>query len=231
MTAIPAKATEVDALSDEMAIALVRKGNTAAYEIIMRRYNQRLYRAARSVLNDNDAAQDAVQQAYISAYYKLDSYTARGRLGAWLTRITMNEALMIKRKPDHRVANSKTSLDNGKLAQTGANPATILANKELAALIETAIEKLPDDYRCVFVLRAVQQLSTKETAESLGIYQATVKTRFHRARNLMQHSLNQHIKQAGLQVYEFAGQRCDRIVNSVLQRLGGLAETHDVIRS
>lgn len=226
-TVTPVKSTDIDAISDEMAIELVRKGNTRAYEIIMRRYNQRLYRAARSILKDSDAAQDAVQQAYISAYYKLDSYTARGRLGAWLTRIAMNEALMIKRKPDNRIADSKDSLDNANLAQTSTNPATVLANKELAALIETAIDKLPDDYRSVFVLRAIQQLSTKETAESLGIYQATVKTRFHRARSLMQHSLNQHIEQAGLQVYEFAGKRCDSIVNSVLRRLGISLETND----
>jgi RNA polymerase sigma-70 factor (ECF subfamily) len=160
-----------------------------------------------------------VQQAYISAYYKLDSYASTGSFGAWLTRITINESLMIKRKPDNRVADSKNVIDYDNIIQTDGKPDAILANKELAVLIETAVEKLPEDYRSVFVLRAIQQLSIKETADSLGIYEATVKTRFHRARNLMQQSLNQHIEQANMQVYEFAGQRCDHIVNSVLKRL------------
>lgn len=210
---------EITTLPDEIVIELIRTGNTGAYEIIMRRYNQRLYRIARSILTDNDAAQDAVQQAYISAYYKLDSYIHTGSIGAWLSRITINEALMIKRKPENRIVDSIDTLENDSFAQTSNSPATTLANKELAILIETAVEKLPDVFRYVFVLRAIQQLSTKETAESLGINEATVKTRYHRARNLMQTTLNQHIEQTGMHVYEFAGQRCDHIVSSVLKCL------------
>lgn len=211
-------------LPDETVIELIRAGNTTAYEIIMRRYNQRLYRISRSILSDNDAAQDAVQQAYISAYYKLDSYTHTGSIGAWLSKITVNEALMIKRKPDNRMVDSIETLENDSFAQTLNNPATTHANKELATLIETAVEKLPDDFRYVFVLRAIQQLSTRETADSLGINEATVKTRYHRARNLMQSTLNQHIEQTGMHVYEFAGQRCDHIVNSVLKHLDVLSD-------
>jgi len=210
---------DITPLPDEAAIELIRSGNTAAYEIIMRRYNQRLFRISRSILSDNDAAQDAVQQAYISAYYQLDSYTHTGSMGAWLSRITINEALMIKRKPDNRIVDSIDTLDNDSLAQTLNSPATTHANKELATLIETAVEKLPDDFRYVFVLRAIQQLSTRETAECLSINEATVKTRYHRARNLMQSTLNQHIEQTGMHVYEFAGQRCDHIVSSVLKHL------------
>lgn len=219
--------TNIDTTPDDIVIEQVRKGNTNAFEIIMRRYNQRLYRVARSILTDSDAAQDAVQQAYISAYYKLERYTPGGYFGAWLTRITINEALMIKRKADNRIAATKDSLDNDKLSATGTDPVTVQTNKELAGLIESAIEKLPDEFRYVFVLRAIQQLSTKETAESLDINETTVKTRLHRARNLMQHSLNQHIEQAGMQVYEFAGQRCDRIVRTVLEKLTTLSAGKD----
>lgn len=186
----------------------------------MRRYNRRLFRTARSILKNNDAAQDAVQEAYISAFYKLDTYESRGNFAAWLTRITVNKALMMKRKPDNRVADKLDNINDENLKASHANPADALANKELAALIEMAIDNLPDIFRCVFVLRAVQQLSVQETADSLQIPEATVKSRFHRARNLMQDNLNQHMEQVGLQAFEFAGQRCDQIVQTVLKRLG-----------
>ncbi|MDH5408899.1 MAG: RNA polymerase sigma factor [Gammaproteobacteria bacterium] len=212
-------AIDLESTSDEVAIEYVRSGNTAAFEVIMRRYNQRLYRVARSILLDNDAAQDAVQQAYIAAYYKLDSYTEHTSFSAWLTRITINEALMIRRKHDNRIAENRDMHEADKIAAKSNNPATIHANKELAVMIESAIGQLPEEFRYVFVLRAVQQLSTKETAESLDINEATVKTRLHRARNLMQLNLNEHIEQAGLHVFEFAGQRCDNIVRMVLERL------------
>jgi len=214
--------TDMAATPDEVAIEQVRMGNSRAFEVIMRRYNQRLYRVARSILNDNDTAQDAVQQAYICAYFKLDRYVPSASFGAWLTRITINEALMIKRKPEHRVADSKQAIDDDKLPGINTDPATHHANQELAVLIEAAIEQLPDEFRYVFVLRAIQQLSTQETAESLNINAATVKTRLHRARNLMQHNINQHIEQAGMQVFEFAGQRCDNLVNAVLEKLSTL---------
>lgn len=210
---------------DEAVIEQVRNGNTNAFEIIMRRYNQRLYRIARSILTDADAAEDAVQQAYISAYYKLDSFKPGSRFGAWLTRITINEALMIKRKPDNRAADTKQILDEDKVPANSSDPLGVHANQQLAQIIESAIDKLPDEFRYVFVLRAIQQLSTKETAESLEINETTVKTRLHRARNMMQQSLNQHIEQAGMQVFEFAGQRCDRIVKTVLEKLGALTQT------
>ena len=209
---------------DEVAIEQVCAGNTNAFEIIMRRYNQRLYRIARSILHDNDVAQDAVQQAYISAYSKLGSYKPTGSFGAWLTRITINEALMIKRKPDNRIAEVKQILDNDKLPIASTEPMTVHANKELATLIETAIDKLPEEFRHVFILRIIQELSIRETAESLDINETTVKTRLHRARNIMQQTLNQHIEQAGMHVFEFAGQRCDRMVRTVLNKLSVLSE-------
>jgi len=222
-TKIVEAATEKTDESDEIVIERILAGKTNAFEIIMRRYNQRLYRVARSLLKDNDAAQDAVQQTYIAAYYKLKTYTQTGHIGsfgAWLTRITINEALMMKRKPDNRIAEINETLDTDKISATNLDAAAIHANKELASLIESAIEKLPHEFRYVFILRAIQELSIKETAACLDINEATVKTRLHRARNLMQLSLNQHIEQAGMHVYEFAGKRCDGIVNSVLDTLG-----------
>ena len=218
-TQLMAGETGMEAVPDDVAVHQIRNGDARAFETVMRRYNQRLYRIARSILYDSDAAEDAVQQAYISAYYKLDSYTPTNPFGAWLTRITINEALMMKRRSDNRIVDKKESLDNEAIAGTNNNPETIHANRELAALIESAIERLPEEFRYVFVLRAIQQLSTKETAESLDISDATVKTRFHRARLMMQRHLNGHIQQAGMHVFEFAGKRCDQLVRSVLERL------------
>jgi len=214
-----ASGNAMEGLPDETAIELIGRGHARAYEIIMRRYNQRLFRTARSILKDDDAAQDAVQEAYISAYFKLDSYASSGSFGAWLTRITVNEALMIKRKPDNRVADKPGNVDSETLNAPRANPVDMQANKELAGLIETAIDALPDNFRSVFVLRAIQQLSVSETADCLNIQKETVKTRYHRARNLLQENLNQHIQEVGLHAFEFAGQRCDHIVHSVFKRL------------
>ena len=216
---LPRNTTE--AVPDEVVIKRIHDGDTRAYEIIMRRYNQRLFRAARSILKDDDAAQDAVQEAYIAASLKLDSYRSSGSFGAWLTRITVNEALMIKRKPDNRVADGNRHNAHDGVAAAHSDPVESVANRQLAGLIEIAVDRLPGEFRSVFMLRAVQQLSVKETADSLGIPQATVKTRFHRARNLMQEQLNVHIQSAGLHVFEFAGRRCDRIVRVVLERLDG----------
>lgn len=214
-------------VTDAAAIERIHAGETVAYEIIMRRYNQRLFRVARSILLDDDAAQDAVQEAYVSAWFKLDRYAPTGSFGAWLTRIAVNEALMIKRKDRQQKHGGEADRQyNGKPAQEQpaprADPADRVANRELARLIENAVDALPDDFRSVFVLRAIQQLNVKETAVSLGVNEATVKTRFHRARNLMQEALNNHIASAGMRVFEFAGSRCDRMVMNVFRRLAAL---------
>jgi RNA polymerase sigma-70 factor (ECF subfamily) len=210
---------------DHTAIARIRAGDTGAYADIMRRYNQRLFRVARSILQDDDAAQDAMQEAYVNAYFKLDKYAPTGSFGAWLTRITVNEALMMKRKDrriDHDSAATPADRDPERAAPR-ADPADRAANRELAGLIETAVDALPEDFRTVFVLRALQQLSVHETAASLGINEATVKTRLYRARALMQKHLDKHIAAAGMAVFEFAGRRCDNMVSTVLKRLDNSA--------
>lgn len=213
-----AATAESTSLSDDAIVELVRAGDTAAYELVMRRYNQRLYRVARSILHDADDAEDAVQEAYVRAYFKLESYALGGLFGAWLTRITVNEALMIKRKRG-RTEQHDRNVDQ--LVADRAGPADMNDNRQLAELIENALDRLPQDFRVVFMLRAVQQLSVQETAACLDIPPATVKSRFHRARHQMQKALNIHIKTAGLHAFEFAGMRCDRIVDTVLERLRG----------
>ncbi len=209
---------------DIIVLDRIRSGDCRAYEMVMRRYNQRLFRVARSILRSDDMAQDAVQEAYVTAFYKLDKYEPTGSFGAWLTRIAVNEALMIKRK-NHRFIREDTWNVSVNGAQEGEQPAEMsdpedrVANAELARLIERAVDGLPEDYRTVFVLRDIQQLSIKETAESMGVNEATIKSRLFRARNLMQQMLDKYISAAGMEVFEFAGKRCDRMVSLVLRKL------------
>lgn len=210
---------DLEGTSDELALDYIRAGHPQAYEVIMRRYNQRLYRITRSILHHDGTAQDAVQNAYITAYYKLERYTPTGRFSAWLTRIAINEALMIKRKAENRLVDSFNADNVESFTSKQHDPANVYANKELARLIETALVQLPEEFRQVFVLRSIEQLSTHETAECLDINETTVKTRLHRARSQLQQILNKHIHQAGLHIYEFAGQRCDAIVSAVLAKL------------
>lgn len=208
--------------SDDTLVARARSGNVPAHELLMRRYNRRLFRVTRSILRDSDAAQDAMQDAYVRAFTNLESYRKPGNFAAWLTRIAVNEALMRQRKDQRYLPMATGDEENGDLAAPPVNhetPEDLAAGGELRRLIEVAIDRLPHGFRAVFMLRAIEQLSVEETAASLDIPAATVKTRFHRARALMQQTLNDDIEAAGLKAFDFAGARCDRIVESVLERL------------
>ncbi len=209
------------AASDEELVTLTKHGNIIAFEAIMRRYNQRLYRIARSILNDEHEALDVVQDTYIKVYYQLEQFNGPGGFAGWLSRIASNEALMKKRK-SNRIT---YILDDPKQKNPELEPFTTQtpedapANQQLGLLLEEAIETLPIDYRSVYVMRAVQQLSTVETAHSLDITADTVKTRYSRAKRALQKVFEGHIEKTGLNIYEFAGHRCDAIVHNVLNTL------------
>lgn len=207
--------------SDDALVARARAGDLPAYERLMRRHNRRLFRVTRGILRDSDAAQDAMQEAYVRAFTNLDGYRTPGNFAAWLTRIGVNEALMRQRK-DRRYAPLPSAAEDEEIPAPSSRtqtPEDLAAGGELRRLIETAIDRLPDGFRTVFMLRAIEQLSVEETAASLDIPAATVKTRFHRARTLMQQALQNDIEAAGLTAFDFDGPRCDRIVAAVLQRL------------
>lgn len=211
-------------LPDDAVIARVRRGDTALYEIIIRRHNRRLYRAVRSILRDDDAAQDAMQEAYVRAYTHLDAYREQGHFAAWLTRIAVNEALMRKRKDGRYVPLDTSTADEEDTVQpkeiaNEVTPERLAGGGELRRLIESAVDRLPDGFRAVFVLRAIEQLSVNEVASCLDIPEATVRTRYHRARDLMRRNLDRYIDAAGENAFDFAGARCDRMVASVLARL------------
>ena len=204
-------------LTDEEIVNRVSTGETEMFEILMRRHNQRLYRAARAILQDDAEAEDAVQQAYLNAYRHLDQFERRAQFSTWLTRIAVYEALARRKR---RGANPSSS--EGELGETAASPAPDperqAYGKELSVLLESALAGLPEGYRSVFLLREVDGLSTAETARHLRISDATVKTRLHRAKGLLQRKL-QAVTPA--EAFSFDGARCDRLVAGVMRRLAG----------
>jgi len=224
--------TGVAGMEDSGEFELARRvaaGDARAFETMMRRYNGRLYRAARSILKDDTEAEDALQEAYWKAYCKMGSFRAESRLSTWLTRIVINEALMRMRRnkrqaqnlqalaPDHAVDGSTTAMES--VARHQDNPDQLAWRGELRHLIERRVDELPDVYRSVFVLRAVEDMPAIEVAEVLGIPEATVRTRLFRARHLLQGALAGDIDTCSRDAFSFAGHRCDRIVAAVLARL------------
>jgi len=214
-------------LSDVEVVQRVRAGETALFEILMRRHNQRLYRVARAIVKDDSEAEDVMQEAYVNAYTHLYQFEERAQFSTWLTRIAVHEALARVRKRarftdldeegeagDHAMAGFGT---------IGRTPEQQASNAELRELLEAAVEGLPPAYRVVFVLREVEGLSTAETADSLGITEETVKTRLHRGRALLREELFQRAGIATSYAFEFHLSRCDRVVQNVLTRIANLS--------
>ena len=180
----------------------------------MRSYNQRLYRIGMSILNDDQDAEDAMQTAYINAYEHLESFEERSSFGTWLTRIMLNECLARKKKK------LKFIMDQQKQPGNQINmitPDFVLANKELNGVLETAVNQLPEKYRLVFVLREIEELSVRQTAETLSIEESNVKARLSRAKSMLRGSLQGFMKE---NVYSFHLTRCDRVVDRVLKLIG-----------
>jgi RNA polymerase sigma-70 factor (ECF subfamily) len=213
-------------VSDETILQKIRAGDISAYGSLMRRYNQRMFRIARSIVIDDSAALDAVQEANIKAYFRLAEYRGDSGYAAWLAGITRNEALMILRKhkrevlmPPHDMQSLEQNETENKPPPMHDAPDTLLENSQLKGLINQNIDKLPMDFRSVFVCRAIEQFSVKETAGILDIKQETVKTRFFRARRLLRGYLQSYLDSAGLKVYEVGGLHCDLIVFNVLSEI------------
>jgi len=203
-------------LSDEDVVARVRAGDHRFFEVIMRRHNQRIYRAVRSITGSDEEAEDVMQDAYVRAYEHLDQFEGRARFATWLTRIAVYEALA-RRRRDTRHVDIEDVLPT--LAARGHGPEQKATDRELAAVLEEAIDDLTPPFRQVFMLREVEGLSTAETAQCLGIPAETVKTRLHRARGLLRRRL--WARAGGLvgDVFQFGARRCDRVVAGVLARL------------
>jgi RNA polymerase sigma-70 factor, ECF subfamily len=205
-------------LSDEEIVARVRAGDVEGFECIMRRYNQRLYRTARSILRDEREAEDVVQETYVRAYAQLHQFEGRAAFSTWLTRIAVHEAIGRVRQRGRVVLLGDADPDEVRMGSPWP-PSRVeeaVASRELAAALEASIDALPDAFRTVFVLREVEELSTAETAALLDLREVTVKTRLHRARALLRKGLEAGIRDA----YPFGNTRCDRIVAAVFERIG-----------
>lgn len=224
----PSLSVPKPAVSDANLVVRIRRGDGLAFEAIMRRYNRRLYRLARSLVQDDMEAEDIVQEAYVNAFTKLASFARPESFGAWLSRITINEALgRLRRRArirplDDRTGDAALDLDRllFDLGRTQPDPERLAATRELRHMIEQAIDALPPSFRTVFVLRAVEGLSVAETAAILGIKPETVKTRFHRARAQLRQTLDAQIASTLTGVFPFGGPRCDHMVAAVAARVG-----------
>jgi len=219
----PAEPAGAEVLSEQELVRRASGRDEAAVRAITQRYNRRLFRVARSVLRDESAAEDAVQEAYIRAFTHLDRYQPTGSFGAWLTRIALNEALMLRRRTRTDLV-SLDDVDESALVARGVSLEPSLATDSVDAaharrLLEQAIDALPDTFRTVFVLRVVEQLSISETAACLDLNSATVKTRLHRAHRRLRADLSRRLSREQLNVFEFDGARCDRIVAAVRTHL------------
>jgi RNA polymerase sigma-70 factor (ECF subfamily) len=208
-------------LTDEQVVGRVLQGQTALFEVLMRRHNERLYRVARAILRDDAEAEDVMQQAYVNAYAHLRQFDGRAAFATWLTRIAAHEAFARLRKRD-RTRPLDAEGEPGDRAGSGppANPESQAMLREMTTLIEAAVDRLPDGSREVFVLRLVEGLSTAETADSLGINPDAVKTRLSRARRLVRQDLLTTAGDAARGAFPFGQSRCDRVVLAVLQRIG-----------
>ena len=202
-------------------------GDQRAFEKIMRRNNQLLFRTARSILKNDAEAEDAVQEAYLQAYRALSGFRADARLSTWLVRIVANEALGRLRRRSADVIPLDTGTDAGVAhmetfmeQNPDDQPERAAERAQVRKLIETRIDMLPDAFRTVFVLRAVQEFTVEETAAALGIPETTVRTRFFRARSLIREGLSRDLDLGYEEAFAFDGERCDRIVARVMARIG-----------
>jgi RNA polymerase sigma-70 factor (ECF subfamily) len=210
------------ALADEQVVARVRAGDVALFEILMRRYNQRLFRLVRPLLGDDDEAADVLQEAWVRAYEHLHQFAGRARFSTWVSKIALHEgwarARQRRRLPTLAGGTAEESVE---LAFTvpAATPERSTAQRELAALLGGAVARLPLPLRMVFVMREVEGLSTLETAELLTISVENAKVRLHRARAALRRDLERRLGAEAPRLYRFDGERCDRIVTGVLGRI------------
>ena len=227
-TTSAASLTVVDPRDDDLAIARrIAAGDRAASIELMRRHNRRLYRLARATLRDDAEAEDALQEAYLAAYRSIAKFRGDANLATWLSRLVLNECLGRLRKSARRQNVIPMVAGEDDMATTTPDvrevPEQAFARAQMRTLIERKLDALPEDFRTVFVLRAVEELSVEETAACLGIPEATVRSRHFRARSLLRESLAREIDIAERDLFDFGGAHCDRIVAAVSARLDATA--------
>jgi RNA polymerase sigma-70 factor (ECF subfamily) len=216
-------------LADHELAARAAAGDAPAFAAIMRRHNRLLFRTARSILKSDVDAEDALQEAYLRAWRAIDSFRSEAKLSTWLARIVINESLArLRRGRGAQVIpldNTTTELDHDAMEDRmeddpDQQPERVAMRAELRRLMETCIDRLPEVFRTVFILRAVEEMSVEDVAVALDVPEATVRTRLFRARSLMREGLSRDIDVATGDAFSFDGERCDRIVAQVMLRAG-----------
>ena len=222
------------ALSDEEVVERVLAGDTALYEVVMRRYNTRLYRVARSILKNDGEAEDVMQDAYVRAFQHLGQFAGRAKFSTWLTRIAVHEALARGHKA--RRFEDWDDMNENQQNEIGAtplrsNPESETASVEMSKILEQAIENLPERYRAVVMRRDVQDMTTAETAECLSLTEENVKIRLHRAHGMLRKDLYANARISAADAFPFHAPRCDRVVANVFARLAALETSRSAIGS
>jgi RNA polymerase sigma-70 factor, ECF subfamily len=228
MKALPTEGPRQE-IDDAALAARVLEGDSAAFELVMRRHNRRLYRVARAMLRDSAEAEDALQDAYLAAFQAMGNYRGEASLATWLSRVVVNQCLgRLRRQARRDNIVPMVSMEGAEEQEHAAMPSEsfdapeqAFARAELRAVLERKLDELPEAFRTVFMLRCVEELSVEETAQILNIPEATVRTRQFRARGMLRASLAQDIDGAEREIFSFDGERCDRIVATVLRRLAG----------
>lgn len=220
----PPLAAPPAAASDGEIVARVIAGERALFELLMRRHNRRVYRAVRAILRDEAESEDAMQAAYLAAFTHLPAFRGGAAFATWLTRIAVNEALGRLRRRSAFVSLEEEPaelVEPTREAEGGGNPEGRAAARELVALLETAVDRLPPSYRAIFVLREVEGLSTADTAASLGIGEELAKVRLLRARRALRGELSAMLGEDAERAFAFEAPRCDRVVRAVMSRIRG----------
>jgi RNA polymerase sigma-70 factor (ECF subfamily) len=222
-----------ETLSDEEVVYRVRAGETALYEVIMRRYNQRLYRIARAILHNDGEAEDVMQDAYVRAYEHLDQFAARAPFATWLTRIAVHEALA-RLRGRNRIQSLDDTEDNGdqsmQITSKSPDPEQSASGAQLRGLLEEAVLGLPEHYRIVIMLRDIEELSTAETADALDLTEDNVKIRLHRGHGMIRSWLFERIGAGAKEAFPFMGVRCNRVVEGVFNRLAAAHSSNPQIQ-
>jgi RNA polymerase sigma-70 factor (ECF subfamily) len=210
------------ALPDEAIVARVLDGDTPLFEVLMRRHNQRVFRAARAILRDDREAEDVMQDAYVKAYAHLKQFDGRAQFSTWLTKIAVHEAIARARRQRRYEPLDAVAMETRMPSTPPPDPERQAFGRELGRLIESAVDNLGDGHREVFMLRQVEGLSTAETADVLGVSEDVVKTRFSRARQALQQDLLDRTGAATSEAFTFGQAHCDAVVAKVMARITSL---------
>jgi len=215
----------VAAADEQSLVRRVAGGDRGAFELLMRRYNRRLYRVARACLRDATEAEDAVQDAYLHGYRSMSGFRGECALSTWLSRLVLNECLARRRRSSRRenvvpmISSESHMTSVGEVVDDAAVPEAAYGRAQMRLLLERKVSELPEIFRLVFVLRSVEEISVEETSLLLGVAEETVRSRHFRAKGLLRESLAKDVDLAEQDLFEFAGSKCDGVIAKVLARL------------